>query len=114
MISIVEYMKKTGTVVGTALGAIGSGGFEGLRQSMAHTDLVERINQLKGKSKTEHQRILKNIGYFVGGSIPVVGAITNYFAAKGRYAKEEELTKLIKKLPQKDRKKLAIALQKAA
>lgn len=114
MISLVEYMKKTGTVIGTAMGAFGGGGVEGMRQSMAHTDLVERINQLKGRSKTEHSRILKNIGFFIGGSVPIVGAITNYFAAKGRYKREEELTRLIRKLPQKDRKKLAIALEKVS
>jgi hypothetical protein len=116
MISIYEYMKKTGTVVGTVLGGLGTplGGLEGMRQSMAQTDLMDRINQLKGQGKKEHQRILKNIGYFIGGHIPIVGAITNYFAAKGRYAKEEELTKLIKKLPAKEKKKLAIVLQKVS
>lgn len=112
MISICEYMKRTGTVLGTIAGGLGTpiGGWEGLRQSMAQTDLMDRISQLKGRKK-EHQRVLKNIGYLLGGHIPLVGAITNYFAAKGRYAKEEELTRLIQKLTKDEKKKLLRAIK---
>ena len=115
MISLCEYMKKTGTVLGTIAGGLGTpiGGLEGMRQSMAQTDLIDKINALKGK-KSNHSRILKNLGHLLGGNIPIIGAITNYFAAKGRYKKEEELARLIDKLPKAEKQKLAVALAKVS
>jgi hypothetical protein len=99
MICLIEYWKKTGIGISGLTGAVGAGGAEGVYQSMRQTDLDKRLAQIKGEKdkKGKGKRALRHLAYAVGGSIPIVGALTNAKAAMKRYEKEEELSKEIEK-----------------
>lgn len=107
MIYISEYWKKTGTGLAAVTGAVGAGGGSGVYQSMRQTDLDKRLAQVKGEDeeKGKGKRALRHLGYAVGGSIPVVGALTNTRASLKRYEKEEELDRAIEALKKDSKSK---------
>lgn len=89
-----EGNKALGYTVGGLTGLVGAGGLAGHYQSKKAEAAKRELDRREGKLdlyKTD--RSGRHILHALGGSIPLVGGVTNILAAKKRYDLEDELEK---------------------
>jgi len=87
-----EGNKALGYTVGGLTGLIGGGGLAGYYQSKKAEAAQRELDKREGKlDMYKTDRSGRHILHSVGGSIPIVGAVTNILAAKNRYDLEDKL-----------------------
>ena len=87
-----EGNKALGYTVGGLTGLVGVGGLAGHYQSKKSEAAKRELDRQDGKlDMYKTDRSGRHILYAVGGSIPILGAVTNVLAAKKRYDLEDEL-----------------------
>jgi len=87
-----EGNRALGYTVGGLTGLVGAGGLAGLYQSKKSEAAKRELDRQDGKlDMYKTDRSGRHILHVAGGSIPVLGAVTNVLAAKKRYDLEDEL-----------------------
>ncbi len=92
-------LRYTGAALSGLGGLYSAGGAVGAYQALQKTQYGKQIARHKGdaKEELEHQKAYpgRSVGKSILGSIPVVGAYTNYRNQVGLEKQKEELEKLV-------------------